>query len=266
MRALTIEELELVAGGFDTGGIYVTTNVSDPGTPVTDPSGGIGGDGNGGSGGSGGVGGGGGGTGGGGGNSGAPTADQAIAWANAKLGIDIGPLASHSPAFLNMLEDAMAHGWDIKYNPNAGSLTQYADANHAATILIQGNAQGNVEATIQQLAHELYHAYNPNPLHPESLSQNDYVNGMMREEGTATFVEAKVRQEILDATGTDIRIPGTASAQYMAEWNAYLADPAHNTVYATTDAMAHTYATSEHIYDGRTYQQYYTDEWNSRHH
>ncbi|WP_369929282.1 hypothetical protein [Xanthomonas sp. NCPPB 2632] len=89
---------------------------------------------------------------------------------------------------------------------------------------------------------------------------------MMREEGTATFVEAKVRQEILDATGADIQIPGKASAQYMAEWNAFVADPVHNTVYGTTQAMVNTYATSKHVIDGRTYQQYYTDEWNSRHH
>lgn len=57
----------------------------------------------------------------------------------------------------------MANGWDIKCCPNNGSKTQYADASHSAVIWIQGNAQGNLEATVQQLAHELYHAYNPTP-------------------------------------------------------------------------------------------------------
>lgn len=51
----------------------------------------------------------------------------------------------------------------------------------------------------------------------------------------------------------------------MQEWNAFQNDPAHHTVYQTTDEMANTYASMETVYDGRTYAQYYTDEWNSRH-
>lgn len=256
MRILTREELELVAGGFDTG---VTVSVTIPGgDSPTDPSGGIGGDGNGGSGGSGGSGGGSGGSGGG---ASGPTGEQAIQWANSKLGMDISGLASHSPSLQGLLQAAEQRGWDIQYNNVNQSKTQYPDASHAAVIYIQANAQGNLEATVQQLAHELYHAYNTNPLQPTSLSLEAYVNGMMLEEGGATFQEAKVRAEILGATNTDIGIPGQASNLYLNEWNNYANDPAHWGVYATSQAMANTYAAYEHIADGRTYQQYYTDAW-----
>jgi hypothetical protein len=48
----------------------------------------------------------------------------------------------------------------------------------------------------------------------------------------------------------------------MAEGKAYQADPVHTTASFATAAITSTYGLIEHVYDGRAYPQYQTDEWN----
>jgi len=148
---------------------------------------------------------------------GAPVQSCAAGGPSTGLGTDADALAAKSPTLQGNLEKLDDEKWTVKYGAAGGG--SYCDRD-AKTIVVDANEKGHPEQVVQTLAHESGHAlYTPDPyVQPTGLTKQQYVaanvNRSLKDEGEATLMNARIREEILNNGGSDIGIAGAQSAKY----------------------------------------------------
>lgn len=251
MRVLTLDEIELVAGGAVTS---VSVSAIAPPTFIPNdpaPSNGPGGAGSGGS--SGGTG------------SGTYSPGDAVSHLSNELGVDLSNYANHSPTLMSKLTDLANQGWHIKFHTGS-SETSYKDS----TIYINENYRNNLNQVTQQLSHELGHFSYAVLDSPTIVTRDVYVQDKLRGEGAAAFVNAAVERELLNSLHIDIGMasynPGITTPLYSGEYQQFLNNPTAENYMNVISAMGNTYGAYEHTMQNgvdETYRQHYENEYNN---
>lgn len=255
MRKLTMEEIELVAGGALTS-VNVTADRPPDNTPTNPPpnTGTDPGAGNNGSGGGSGTG-----------SGGHMTTSQAIHQVGTELGKDLASMASHSATLSKTLTDLVNKGWHFKFHAGSSETDFWGNEGPAQTIYINQAYKANINQVVQQLSHELGHAEFVVMVNASAVTCSQYVAEKLDGEGHAAFYNAAVEHEIEVSTGIDIGMasanPTVTSPLYANEYQQYLNNPYPSELPIVYTAMANTYGAYEHVSDGRTYRQFYTDDY-----
>lgn len=143
------------------------------------------------------------------------------------LGSSVDALTAQSPTLKSNIDTLQKGGWTIRYG-DAGK-GSYCDKNQKI-IVIDSQLQNDSSSVTQVLSHESGHAlYTADPyVSPTGRTKDEYVslntNRELKDEGEATLVNSKVRQEILKNSGTDIGISGTQIASYEKAIAKYTSD------------------------------------------
>jgi len=129
------------------------------------------------------------------------------------LGDEVDALVALSPSLQADLKALDDQDWIVIYGrPGGGSFAnRHEDLERmlpAKSIVIDSNLQGRAEQITQTLAHEVGHA--AYDYEPDYSSLENYIQGIYGDEGMAVMNEMRVRQEILAASGRDIRISGSS--------------------------------------------------------
>ena len=148
-------------------------------------------------------------------------------------------------------------GWTIRRGtPGAGSVTN----NQTKTITIDPNDSVNQQAA--GIAHEIGHAqYGNPPYHPPTatMTRDQYiqqnVNEQLRNEGAAQLNAAIARDEIRQAGGADVGIPGSQTAAYQQVYDNFKAGTI--TRDQATDQMATLMGNETTSNTHENYRQYY---------
>ncbi|WAC20670.1 hypothetical protein OVA24_04660 [Luteolibacter sp. SL250] len=140
------------------------------------------------------------------------------------LGAGVNELVEKSPTLVANLKALEEDGWVIRYGePGKGSFCDKTKKE----IVIDPNEKDNPASITQTLAHESGHAlYSADPYVPHTgLSKDEYVRknveAALKDEGEATLMNAKVRDEIMGNGGTDIGIAGAKSDEYEKAYQEY---------------------------------------------
>ncbi|SMF80409.1 type VI secretion system secreted protein VgrG [Azospirillum oryzae] len=186
------------------------------------------------------------------------------------LGPSVDALASQSPTLKSNIDTLQKGGWTIRYG-DAGK-GSYCNKDQK-TIVIDSQFQNNSSVVTQILSHESGHAlYTADPYVNETgRTKAEYVslnaNRHLKDEGEATLVNARVRQEILKSSGTDIGIAGSQTASYEKIISKYTSDKDRDKarqeiadIFADNEKPSGSPAgTTYRIY----YSQSYSDHWDN---
>ncbi|HZU95146.1 MAG TPA: hypothetical protein VFF73_00450 [Planctomycetota bacterium] len=187
----------------------------------------------------------------------APTSPSPVA--------DVNALAASSPTLRADIASLQNDGWTITYGeqghvyvPGGKPYDGGSFASWSQKVVVVDPSETTPAAVAQTLSHEFGHATTgePAPAWNPNMSRDQYVDantqGYLRSEGEATLRNAVVRQEILDATGTDIGIGGVRSPEY-----ARIANDPTLTYSQKVDAIARIFAHGERPSTDGTAADYY---------
>ena len=172
------------------------------------------------------------------------------------LGAKVDALVEKSPTLQGNLKKLQEDGWTTVYG-EAGK-GSFCDKT-AKRIVIDPNDKNNPVGVTQTLAHESGHAlYTADPyIKPDGLTRAEYVaknaNRDLKDEGEATLMNAKIRDEIGDP---DIGIAGAQAKKYEAIAKKYPDAADRDTA---RQAIADVFAKGEHPSTDptKTYEDYY---------
>ena len=174
----------------------------------------------------------------------------------------IKELMQKSPTLMNNIAALRSNGWVMEY----GAAGEGSYANRSSTpkrIVIDQMELNDPKSFVQTLAHESGHAmYEPdNYVPPNGLSREQYVNSnaaiSLKDEGEATLMNMKIRDEILANGGEDIGIAGTQQASYLKIYDEY---KIHQDREAAREDIGYIFAMKERPSTDptKTYKQYYS--------
>ncbi len=136
---------------------------------------------------------------------------------------EVMALIIQSPTLVANLIALSESGWTFQSGEaGKGSFARRS----TKTIVLDPNATDPADIT-QTLAHESGHAlYEMDPyVPPDGLSREEFVERNtqrnLKDEGEATLVNAEVRREIQNTSGTDIGLAGTQTEQYNTAYEQY---------------------------------------------
>ncbi len=174
----------------------------------------------------------------------------------------IKELMQKSPTLMNNLAALRSKGWLLEYGEEGGG--SYANRNSTPKkIVIDQLELNDPKSFVQTLAHESGHAmYEPDQyIPPNGLSREQYVNAnaaiSLKDEGEATLVNMKIREEILANGGEDIGIAGTQQASYQKIYDEY---KIHQDREAAREDIGYIFAMNERPSTDptSTYKDYYS--------
>lgn len=187
------------------------------------------------------------------------------------LGEDVDRLSSKSPTLVDNVKTMQKDGWTIEYGPAGGG--SFCDST-AKKIVIDQNEKNDAPTVVQTLAHESGHAlYKQDPyVDGNGRSREEFVSKntmrLLKDEGEATLVNIKVRDEIVANGGKDIGVAGSRSWTYTQIAKKY-PDPKDRDKARTE--IANEFADNENPSTdaSKTYRQYYAktyeDHWDKHH-
>lgn len=177
----------------------------------------------------------------------------------AVVGPDVMAVIIQSPTLVANLIALGNAGWTVQMGTAGGGTF----ANRTAhTITIDPNKLSDPLSCTRSLAHESGHAlYDLEPAVPmDGLSREEYVEQNtarhLRDEGEATLMNAEVRDEIQDTSGSDIGISGTHTDEYQAAYERYEESGDRD---AARDDIGNIFGHGEHPSNstGQDYADYY---------
>jgi len=176
------------------------------------------------------------------------------------LGEDVDKAIDQSPKFRAKIKELLAKGYTFEYGP-AGQ-GSYMDPG-TRRIVIDGSKQGDLESTVQTLAHEAGHpGYTFKETKPDGLTKAQYIEknvlNMLAGEGEATLTNFELRDDLRANGGLKIDVDGNFPKEYEAIYQQYLKDKDRAKARA---AIGKIFGKNEHpsTSPGQTYWDYYAD-------
>ncbi|OOS07819.1 hypothetical protein B0189_02070, partial [Moraxella cuniculi] len=165
------------------------------------------------------------------------------------LGADVDKLASQSPSLVKEVNDLKSKGWSFQYGQSGKG--SWADENpKSKKIVIDGQYASNPKQVVQTLSHEVGHA--KYTVAPDTSSRANYISSYLKDEGAATAMNIKVRDEILSNANINIGVAGRYASQYVNIFNQNGGDN-----HQTYEAISKIFGTEITSATGQTYNDYY---------
>jgi hypothetical protein len=167
-------------------------------------------------------------------------------------------IARNSPVLLEEWQRLKNEKWQIQFEPNQGTYTDYHRNGNNKVINIDPELKKDPEQFVDALTHEMGHALYGPPVIDRS-TRASCIGSQLDNEGAATMNSIKVERDILAHGGFDIIPPSVVDDKFEAIYGTYLKAGSTNEAYqAAIGAIGREFgALTPSTAPGSTYNDYY---------